>query len=111
MALNVDVRLSHHQAEHSANRPNQANLSSKIQSLRNSYDKASYVNNSPDAFPTDRKDALTFLGMQYNITTNIVYMTAKPLLLRSKIKSNTVILIKNPLKFETLINSASLSKA
>ena len=65
MALNVDVRLSHHQAQHSANRPNQANLSRKIQSLRNSNDKASYVKYSPNAFPTDQKDALTFLGMQY----------------------------------------------
>ena len=38
-------------------------------------------------------------------------MKTKPLLLRYKINSNTNILIRNPLEFETFINSASLSKA
>ena len=50
--LSVDVKLSDHQAKHFANRPNQANLSREIQSMRNSNDRASYVNNSPNAFPT-----------------------------------------------------------
>ena len=67
--------------------------------MRSTNKKAPYLNSLPDAFPSDCKKALTFLGMHYVAINNYVYMKAEPLLLRSKVWTNADVLLQNPEDF------------
>ena len=109
--LNIDKRLTHHKTESSDMQPNQKNLTEEINFMRSIYKKAPYLNSLSGAFPSDCKKALTFLGMEYVTMNDYVYMKAKPLLLRSKVRTSTDALLRNPGEFESFIESTGLTRS